>query len=365
MDSITQAALGAGIGGAILGRQLGRTALVAGAVLGTLPDLDILIDYGDPLSQMINHRGFSHSVFVLTALSVVMAWLVRRWRPHSEYTGLRLFMAIWLILITHTLLDAFTSYGTQLWWPLRPTPASWSSIFIIDPFYTIPLLLAVIVALIVGLRPASCRALTAVLLVGAAYLLASLGTKHWAEVKVTRFLQQQGIRPVAMFSAPQPFNIILWRVVARTDDGDYVEAVTGLLDNRAPEFIRFPANRNLLDALDDPGYVEGLLWFTGDWLRYDAIDGHLVVSDLRMGIGSGHYSFRFLVGRQNSDTGRWEAVTPRYWRESPPQRDMQALKQTIRRVWKDDPALPLEEWDRRMTQPPSVTLPASITDQPA
>src|SRR5690606_8928769 len=83
LDSITQAALGAGIAGAMLGRRLGRKALIAGAVLGTLPDLDILIGYGDPLSQMINHRGFSHSVFVLTALSALLTWLVHRWRPRD------------------------------------------------------------------------------------------------------------------------------------------------------------------------------------------------------------------------------------------------------------------------------------------
>src|SRR3546814_16819747 len=67
MDSLTQAVLGAGIQGAMLGRYHGRKALAAGALLATLPDLDVLIDYGDPVSGMINHRGFSHSVFILTA----------------------------------------------------------------------------------------------------------------------------------------------------------------------------------------------------------------------------------------------------------------------------------------------------------
>src|SRR5690625_3954527 len=150
MDSITQAALGAGITGAMLGRWHGRKAVIAGAVLATLPDLDIVIDYGDPLSQMINHRGFSHSVFVLTALSILLSALIWRWRPSRDYRFRRLFMALWLVLITHVILDALTSYGTQLWWPLRPVPASWSSIFIIDPFYTLPLLLTVLVALVAG-----------------------------------------------------------------------------------------------------------------------------------------------------------------------------------------------------------------------
>ncbi len=351
MDSITQAALGAGMAGALLGRQHGRKAIVAGALLGTLPDLDVLVKYGDPLSAMVNHRGFSHSVFVLTALSVALAWLLWRWRPRTDYGAGRLFMTIWLILITHTLLDAFTSYGTQLLWPLRPIPTSWSSIFIIDPFYTLPLLITVLIALVMGPRPAPRKALAWVLVIGAGYLLASLGAKQIAEQRVMRFLQDQGHHPVAMFSAAQPFNIILWRVVARTEDGNYVEAVTSLLDNsaRPPEFIVFPSNAELGAELAPRHYLEDLRWFTGDWLRYDNINGQLVVSDLRMGVGSGQYSFRFLVGEQNPQTRAWEAVTPRYWRNDPPNRDMDALTQTIRRVWQSEPPLPLAEWDKRMT----------------
>jgi len=349
MDSITQAALGAGIAGAILGRQHGRKAIIAGALLGTLPDLDILIDYGDPLSQMVNHRGFSHSLFVLTAISVILAWLIRRWRPRTDYGPGRLFAAIWLVLITHALLDAFTSYGTQLWWPLRPIPESWSSVFIIDPFYTLPLLITVLVALAAGPRPALCRALAWVLLIGAGYLLASLGAKHWAEQRVARLMQERDYRSTAMFSAPQPFNIVLWRVVARLEDGNYVEAVTSLLDRRDPEFIEFPSHAELGAALAPRGHMDSLRWFTGDWLRYDNIHGQMVVSDLRMGIGTGHYSFRFLVGEQNPQTGEWEAVTPRYWQAGPSNRDMEALKKTIERVWRSDPPLPLREWDERMT----------------
>lgn len=351
MDSITQAALGAGIAGAMLGRRLGRKALIAGAVLGTLPDLDILIDYGDPLSQMINHRGFSHSVFVLTALSALLTWLVHRWRPRDGRVDWQMFLTIWLVLITHTLLDAFTSYGTQLWWPLRPTPASWSSIFIIDPFYTVPLLVPVLLALALGPGTALRRAMAVAILMGGAYLLASLGFKHWAEARVAHHLDEHGIKHVDTFSAPQPFSILLWRVVVRTDGDDYIEAVTGVFDRRPPEFVRFASNTALSKAIDRPEYIDGLRWFTGNWLRFDAIENQLIVSDLRMGIGSGHYSFRFLVARRNPETGQWTAVTPRYWHGGPAGRDMEALKMVLRRVWQSEPPLPLQQWDMRMTLP--------------
>ena len=123
MDSITQALLGATVQASLLGRWQGRKALLYGAVLGTLPDLDVVIDYGDAIADMTYHRGFSHSLFVLSSLAVALAWLARRIRPDPNYSGMRLFLTIWLVLVTHVLLDAFTSYGTQLFWPLTTPPA--------------------------------------------------------------------------------------------------------------------------------------------------------------------------------------------------------------------------------------------------
>src|SRR5690606_613689 len=87
------------------------------------------------------------------------------------------------------------------------------------------------------------------------------------------------------------------------------------------------------------------------WLRYDDIDGKLVVSDLRMGIGTGHYSFRFLVGERDPETGAWRAVVPEYWRGGPAARDVAALKTTLQRIWQVGPPLPLAMWNKQMTQP--------------
>ena len=80
MDSITQAALGASLAGAVAGKTLGRSALLVGAVLGTLPDLDVIIDYGTAVANFTQHRGFSHSLFVLLPLSVLLAFALHRWR---------------------------------------------------------------------------------------------------------------------------------------------------------------------------------------------------------------------------------------------------------------------------------------------
>ena len=153
MDSITQAALGGALGGAVLGHRFGRAAVVAGALLGTLPDMDVLIDYGDAVANFSQHRGFSHSLLVLVPLAVVLAALLSRWQRSVSFRRWLTFTGA--ILITHPLLDAFTTYGTQLLWPLGP-PVAWHTIFIIDPLYTLPLLVAVIIVLV---RPPAIRAL--------------------------------------------------------------------------------------------------------------------------------------------------------------------------------------------------------------
>ncbi|PTN42534.1 hydrolase, partial [Achromobacter xylosoxidans] len=161
MDSVTQAVLGAGIQGALLGRVQGRRALIYGAALATVPDLDVLMRYPDPVSLMTYHRGFSHSVFVLTGLAVFLTWLIRKYWPQAPYSGRRLFLTLWLVLVTHPVLDSFTVYGTQLFWPLALIPESWAAVFIIDPVYTVPLLLAVLFAIGFGMTLTARRLLAA------------------------------------------------------------------------------------------------------------------------------------------------------------------------------------------------------------
>lgn len=150
MDSITQAALGASIAGAVAGKTLGRSALLTGALLGTLPDLDVVIDYGSAVANFTQHRGFSHSLFILIPLSFLIAWGLWRWKPQLSYQ--RWLALAGLILVTHPLLDAFTTYGTQLFWPLGD-PVALNSIFIIDPLYTLPLLAGCLVFLIRPRQP--------------------------------------------------------------------------------------------------------------------------------------------------------------------------------------------------------------------
>lgn len=155
MDSLTQIVLGSTVAALATPPRHRRAAILAGAALGTLPDLDVvalklLLNGSDPITEVTWHRGPSHSLFLLPVLGWLIWLLARRFSPMVREAPRAWLWAIWLALITHPILDAFTVYGTQLWWPLSTPPVMWASVFVIDPLYTLPLLLGVVVAWILS-----------------------------------------------------------------------------------------------------------------------------------------------------------------------------------------------------------------------
>lgn len=345
MDSITQAVLGASIQGALLGRWQGRKALLYGAMLGTLPDLDVIIDYGDAVADMTYHRGFSHSLFVLTGLALLLTWMTRRFRHNPGYSSRRLFMTLWLVLITHPLLDSFTSYGTQLLWPLTPVPTAWSSIFIIDPLYTVPLCIAVGLGLFYGLRERAGKAPALALLVSSLYLATTLGGKYMAEQRVATELARQGIQPQAIFSTPTPFNSLLWRVIV-LDGEDYHEALVSWFDRQPPQLSRIARGTHLAAALADSPAHARLAWFTNGVLRYDLLGEHLVVTDIRLGM-TGFHPFRFDFATWQN--GHWQLANE--VQRLPTQRgDLARLQLLWTRIWQPATEVPLVAWASELSK---------------
>ena len=347
MDSLTQAVLGATVQGIGMGRQQGRKALVYGAILGTLPDLDVFIRYADPVSSMTYHRGFSHSVFVLAALAALIAWAVKKRYPDAPYSGWRLFFTSAASLITHPLLDAFTVYGTQLLWPFTPTPQQWSGVFIIDPLYTVPMLLALGHAAWHGLTRNAWRGLLATFLWGCAYLAFGAFGSHYHAERVRTMLEGEGIAVRRVMATPLPLTNLVFRAVAETDNGDYIEAVSGYFDQNPPEHIRLPHDRTLFAPLAHDPLYQRLDWFTDGWLRADDVDGKLVVSDLRMGF-DGALTFRFVMAERDA-AGNWQTITPYHYEDGVPEM-RPLLRRLWPRLWGNEPPLPLSDWAAGRTE---------------
>ncbi len=334
MDSLSQIVLGGALAAAIAPADHRRAALLAGAALGTLPDLDgipLALLFDDPIMRMTWHRSISHSLFVLPVVATVLWWLYKRRGGRVAASPVRWFFAMQAALITHPVLDAFTVYGTQLWWPLTPPPTMWSSVFIVDPLYTLWLLIACAIAWRARERPVAQRALVAGLVLSTAYLGWSLVAKAHVDRVADEALAAIGLRDAPRFSVPMPFNTLLWRVVAMTPEG-YVEGERSLVADRgAMRFRSYTSDVVALRAVADYDAVARLRWFNHGFMKAQERDGTLIVSDLRMGFEP-DYIFNFVVAERNGPG----------WRDIPPRQQQ----------WPWDAAGRLRAmWDRIWTEP--------------
>ena len=295
MDSVSQLALGAAIGVAVMGR---RTALwksaAWGAVAGTLPDLDVFIDHGDAIANMVLHRAETHSLFWLTLFSLPLAAAIAR--LHGEWPSWkRWWLAMGLALVTHPLLDAMTVYGTQLALPWSNHPFGVGSIFIIDPLYTLPLLAGTGITL----ATTRLRANTLGLVLSTAYLAWGFGAQQHVERVARDALTRQGIAFDRVLVTPTAFNTIAWRVVVMQRE-HYFEGFYSLLDkDRSITMDRFDRGAALAPELRSMVGFERISSFSRGFYALREDGPRVLISDLRMG-QEPRYTFTFAIAERAS-----------------------------------------------------------------
>jgi inner membrane protein len=310
MDSLTQMVLGAAVGVAVMGRATRPARAAAwGAVAGTLPDLDVLIAQGDPILDMVLHRAESHAFFWLTLFSLPFARVVARVHGETDRWR-RWWAALWLVLVTHPMLDLLTIYGTQVLLPFTNRAFGLGSVFIIDPLVTLPWAAGLVAALRAATPERALRVNLLGLALGLAYLGWGAAVQQQVLAKARASLQAQGLPAEQVLATPAPFNTLLWRVVA-VGDGHYHEGFHSLLDAPGPiRFDRFDQGLALADAL--PGH-DGLAriraFSDGFWALQPQPDGRLLLIDLRMG-QEPHYVFRFAIARRDAAGEAWLPLSP-------------------------------------------------------
>jgi inner membrane protein len=338
MDSLSQIALGSAVAIGVMGRRTAVwKAATWGAVAGTLPDLDVVIDHGDALLNMVLHRAESHALLYLTLLAPLLAWVVSRIHREGRLFS-RWWLAFWLVLITHPLLDAMTVYGTQLLLPFTNHPYGVGSMFIIDPAYTLPLIVGVVAALRMKNVVSGLRWNALGLVVSTVYLAWSALAQGHVEQQARASLRAQGIAAERVLVTPAPFQTLLWRVVALPDDPAdprFLEAYVSLFDGARP--LRFTAHdrgAELMAAHGSSAPVARLTAFSRGFVKLSATpEGQLRVTDLRMG-QEPNYIFNFDLGPLNA-VG---SVPATQVSERPPAGP--ALRWVGRRMWGNDLAPP-------------------------
>jgi inner membrane protein len=275
-----------------------------GAIAGTLPDLDVFVPLGDVVKDFTCHRSASHSLLMLALATPLLVWMIGKIHPSlREHRG-RWMLLVYLAFATHVLLDSFTTYGTQIFWPISEMPVAWSTIFIIDPLYTVPLLVGVIAALVMSREDNRGHLANRVgLAVSSLYLLWTVPASFAADHNFKSALQEQAIEHGKIYTGPAPFSTLLWRAVVMADNG-YYEAYYSLLD--ATNDIRFsyyPSEQDLLNGIEDHWPVQRLQWFSRGIYSVSRVQDDIVISDLRIGVEP-DYVFRFKVGEISNPHAR-------------------------------------------------------------
>jgi inner membrane protein len=217
MDSFTQIVLGIATAELCAGKKLQRKTILYGAILGTIPDLDVLVGmFLNPVNGVAIHRGLSHSLLFFGLLSPILSWFISKIEQGKINFRSATFLVFWC-LFTHVLLDMFTSWGTQIFWPL-PDRIAFKTVFVIDPLYTLPLL----ICLIIGLRKPTFALRKKYVLRGiyisSFYLLVTCGLKLYALQQFKNALQEQHITYDDLIVKPTAFNCILWNANVATKE---------------------------------------------------------------------------------------------------------------------------------------------------
>ncbi|MCB9426929.1 MAG: metal-dependent hydrolase [Flavobacteriales bacterium] len=294
MDSLTQIVLGAAVGETVLGRKVGNKAMLYGAIGGTIPDLDVLSShFTDTVTALEMHRGFTHSIVFSVVFAPLFGYLVSKYEKYKDSKGWS-WLFFWAF-ITHPLLDAHTTWGTQLFWPLDLRLA-YKNIFVIDPLYTLPFLTFLILAMRQKRTSSKRRRLNNLgLIVSSGYMILTILFKGIVYHQFKDALTEQNISHKDIQTKPTPLNSILWAANVETEDS-FLIGYSSILNNIPIEFLEYPKNHHLLGGLSDHPKVQRMIAISQGWYTITKNEEGLFFNDLRfgtMGIKEGANTFVF------------------------------------------------------------------------
>jgi len=284
MDSLTQIVLGASVGEAVLGKKVGNKAMLYGAIAGTIPDLDTFASYFvDPVNAIEFHRGFTHSIFFAVAFAPIFGWLISKVERKSLANWKDWSRLMFWGFFTHPLLDSFTTWGTQLFWPLDLRLA-FKAIFVIDPLYTLPFLIFLVLAMRSKTGTEKRKHYNKLgLLVSSGYLLLCLGLKGLAYQNFKAALEDQQIAYLQLETKPSPFNSILWTANVEVEDA-YLIGDFSFFDSKPIQFESYPKDHHLLGRLGSSDKIQRLIDISNGWFIMTEKEGALFFNDLRFGV---------------------------------------------------------------------------------
>lgn len=319
MDSLTHLVLGACMGEAFAGKQLGKKAMLWGALAQSIPDIDFVSSlWMDTSSHLLAHRGFTHSFLFCAIITPLFALAAERLhRPHN-IRFLRWLSFFGGVIFIHIFIDAFNNYGVGWFEPFSHQRISFNAIFVADPFFSIwPFIACIALLYYKRWNPVRKRWWRIGLGMSGLYLLYCMINKVVIENSVKEILKKQQISYSDYFTTPAPLQNWLWYVVARNDSGFNIGFRSVFDHKKEIDFHFFPRRDYLLDSVKDHEDLQKLIRFSKQYYTIENWKDTLVFNDLRFGqiIGwenpGGRFVFHYYLLHPNDNTlvvqrGRFE-----------------------------------------------------------
>ena len=281
MDPVSQGAVGAAFAQSAAKKENIILIGFIGFLAGLAPDLDVLIrSEDDPILFLEYHRQFSHSLFFIPIGSFFVALFIFPFV--GSLISLRMvYIASFLGYATHGLLDACTSYGPQLFWPFSDQRVTWNNISIVDPIFTVPIVILLAIAITKRKRIFSFIA------IGWIIFYLSLGFIQYERTlsAAMDLANSRGHNAERMTLKPSFGNLILWKSIYQHEETYYVDAIRTVHSSTwcLGESIEMFDYQYHLPSLDKDSQqakdIERFRWFSQDYLGYD--DKNSLVSDIR------------------------------------------------------------------------------------
>jgi len=228
MDPISQGLVGAALSQSQGSNKQLKIAGILGFLSGMAADLDVFIRSSeDPLLFLVYHRQFTHSLIFIPFGGLICALVLHKLFSRQHGISLK---ETWLFCTlgyaTHALLDACTTYGTQLLWPFSDARIAWNIMSIIDPVYTLTLGVILLSAYISKQRTLAVIGLIWVV----SYPLFGLIQRERAIDGAQRVAAERNHIPINLAAKPSFGNLLVWKTVYEVGNHYYVDAVRAGID---------------------------------------------------------------------------------------------------------------------------------------
>lgn len=285
MDSLTHLVLGAAIGEAVLGKKIGHQAMLWGAFADTIPDFDVFASpcYSDA-QQLLVHRGITHSFLFILLLSPLLGWLFNKWYKKAEVGWKQWSVLFFLGLLTHILLDSLTAYGTGWFEPFSSYRVAFNTIFVADPFYTLPFLICVIVALIAkNGSPKREKWNKMGLVISTLYLVFTIVNKWHVHDQMLEGINKKNIQVSELITTPTPLNNFLWMAYAPDETGYWFGYYSVFDKTNDIDYFHVNKNASLLLPYANNESVQKLKQFSRGYYTASKKDSTVYFNDIRFG----------------------------------------------------------------------------------